>query len=200
MANVVGDEMLGKIARQQNDWFRRVREGSLDPESVIMAHQVLQDFADGKLPGLLGLRLGTHEIREMEHMIDCDADPFLPDGWKVEEHQRGGIVKWTQSLISLHLEDGQKNGKWMKGDALRKALKGQKTLNANVLDFLLKHPELIPDEWKNKAVFFWGTIYRFSDGNLCVRYLSWDGDGWHWSYYWLDSDWDDSNPAAVRAS
>jgi len=39
-------------------------------------------------------------------------------------------------------------------------------MNANVLDYLLAHPELIPEDWKNKYVFFWGTIYRYSSGGL----------------------------------
>ncbi len=33
----VTDEVLGRFARQQNDWFRRVRDGSLDPEEVYRA-------------------------------------------------------------------------------------------------------------------------------------------------------------------
>lgn len=34
MTRTVEDEVLGKIARQQNDLFRRVREGSLNPDVV----------------------------------------------------------------------------------------------------------------------------------------------------------------------
>ncbi|MFH1170224.1 MAG: hypothetical protein V1704_01550 [Candidatus Vogelbacteria bacterium] len=142
---------------------------------------------------------GIWEAKEASHMIDCDADPFLPEGWKVEEHKKGGIIKWTESLITLYLADGQKCDKWMKGDVLREVFKGQKVLNANVLDFLLKHPELIPEEWKCKTVFFWGTIYRDSVGRLCVRFLCWSGDRWDWRYRWLVYDWDGSNPAAVLA-
>ncbi len=44
MTNVT-DETLGKIARQQSDLFRRVREGSLDPTAVSRG---LQDIIDGK--------------------------------------------------------------------------------------------------------------------------------------------------------
>jgi hypothetical protein len=144
---------------------------------------------------------GTWEAKEANHVIDCDAGPFIPEGCKVEEHQKGGILKWTESLIGLYLDSGQENGKCIGGDDLRKVLKNQKVLNANVLDFLLKHPELIPEEWKGKAVFFWGTIYRDSDGYLCVRYLYWYGDRWGWLYCrWLAYDWYGSNPAAVCAS
>jgi len=71
--------------------------------------------------------------------------------------------------------------------------------NANLLDYLLAHPELIPDSWKGKAVFFWGKIYRVSSGRLYVRYLFFHGHGerWSWSYHWLDYDFDSDSPAAV---
>lgn len=37
----VADEVLGKFARQQNDVFRRVREGSLSPEKAFRMHRQL---------------------------------------------------------------------------------------------------------------------------------------------------------------
>lgn len=40
----VTDDVLGKFTRQQNDWFRRVREGSLDPEQVAQAVQQIIDM------------------------------------------------------------------------------------------------------------------------------------------------------------
>jgi hypothetical protein len=40
----VADDILGEFARQQNDWFRRVREGSLDPEQVAEVVQQLIDI------------------------------------------------------------------------------------------------------------------------------------------------------------
>lgn len=42
--------------------------------------------------------------------------------------------------------------------------------------------------------------YRNPDGNLYVRYLYWNGDGWNWNYNWLDNDWNSDNPAAVSAT
>lgn len=67
-----------------------------------------------------------------------------------------------------------------------KELEDQPVLNANVLDFLREHPELIPDEWKGKFTFFWGTIYRHRDGDLYVRCLYWDGGRWDWGCDSLD--------------
>lgn len=146
------------------------------------------------------VRLGHAEIVIPEYVIDCDADPFVPDGWSVEKHRRSGAFKWNAEGVTLYLDKGQKNGKWIEGNKIRKELADKPVLNANVLDYLLAHPHLIPEEWKGKAVFFWGTIYRDRDGSLYVRYLGWDGGRWYWNANWLGNGWGDGNPAAVAAS
>lgn len=147
------------------------------------------------------VRLGHAEIVITEHVIDCDAEPLIPDRWYVEEHQKGGAFKWSAEGVTLYLDKRQKNGKWIDGNELRQALAMKPVLNANVLDYLLAHPHLIPEEWKDKAVFFWGTIYREWNGDPYVRYLDWYGDRWGWSARLLDGDWSDVyNTAAVPAS
>ena len=149
---------------------------------------------------MLQVQLGYAKFKQIEHLIDCNADPFVPDGWKVEEHQKGGQFKWDASQVQLFLAEGQQNGKVLEGNKLRKELAGKPVLNANVLDYLLAHTEFIPEEWKGKYVFFWGTIYRNSNGSRCVRYLGWGGGRWGWAAYWLGSDWSGGGPAALRAS
>ena len=150
--------------------------------------------------------LGQAEIKYPEHLIDCDADPFIPEGWKVEEHQKGGSFKWNSAGVLFYLSDSQREGRVIKGDKLREKLAGRQVLNANVLDYLLAHSHLIPEEWKKDTrghtqyIFFWGTIYRGPSGYLYVRYLSWGGDRWDWDYFWLDYDFSDFFPAALRAS
>ena len=149
---------------------------------------------------------GHASIAVIEHLIDCDADPFLPNGWKVEEHQKGGQWKFDPKGVEFFLSNSQKGGKVIEGNKLRKELAKKPVFNANVLDYLAANPHLIPEEWKKdeqgntRYIFFWGTIYRNSGGNLCVRYLYWSGDRCHWNYRWLDGGWNDSNPAAVPAS
>lgn len=148
------------------------------------------------------VRLGNAEVVIKKHVIDCDADPYLPDGWTVEAHQKGGQFVWDASKVSLYLSDGQKDGKVIEGNKLRKELKALSipVLNANVLDYLRINQHLIPEEWKYKAVFFWGTIYRHRGGNLFVRCLCWSGSRWFWGSRWLNNGWDGIDPAAVRAS
>lgn len=156
----------------------------------------------GNLARVRQVRLGYATITQIEHIIDCDADPFVPDGWKVTEHQKGGQFKWNKEAQkeAFFYAEGQQNGKALEGNKLRKELAGKPVMNANVLDYLLAHPHLIPEEWKGKYVFFWGTIYRNSDGDLYVRCLYWSGDRWDWGYGWLGNDWVGVHPAALRAS
>lgn len=144
--------------------------------------------------------LNLAEIKTVEHLINCDADPFVPSGWSVREHQKGGSFKWNPTEVQLYLYESQRKGGVINGNELRKKLADKPVLNANVLDYLLAHPHFIPEEWKGKAVFFWGTIHRDARGNLCVRYLYWDDGGWDWAYNWLGYDWDVNHPAALRAS
>lgn len=141
---------------------------------------------------------GLSEVVVKTHVIDCNADPHVPENWKVEEHIKGGELTWNPEKITLYLSDKQKGGV-IEGNKLRKELKGKPVLNANVLDYLLKNPHLIPDEWKGKYIFFWGTIYRRSGGSLYVRCLCWGGGSWGWSYRWLVRDWGGGSPAAVLA-
>ncbi|MEK9152683.1 MAG: hypothetical protein AAB692_04930 [Patescibacteria group bacterium] len=150
------------------------------------------------------VKLGRAMITSALHEVDLDADPFCPGGLfatgKGTEHRRGGKLILTPGKIKLYLAEGQKNGGWLKGHQLRKELADKPVLNANVLDYLLAHQELIPDECRGKYIPFWGTIYRDADGDLCVRYLRWGGDRWVSDCYWLGRDFSGGNPAAVLAS
>jgi len=144
-----------------------------------------------------------------ENIIDCDAGPFCPRTLEVEEHQKGGQWKWDASKVELYLSATQKHtfkGSG-KGNELRKELAGKPVLNANVLDYLLAHPYLIPKEWERNeergslCVFFWGTIYRNTRGVLFVRHLTLGTGGWSWGTMELSSSfWTNfKSPAALRA-
>jgi hypothetical protein len=134
------------------------------------------------------------------HEIDTSRTPNLPfDGVTIEEHQKSGKMILDLSKINLYLSEEQKTGS-IGGYKLRKELKGKKVMNACVLDYLLDNPHLIPEEWKSRAVFFWGTIFRDSDDGLCVRYLVWRNGEWQAHCGWIEHDFDGSGPAAVFAS
>jgi len=163
--------------------------GQMNAVAKMMQQQIGDDAVERFLRGNVELTIKTR-------IINCDADPLVPDDWKVEEHTKGGQFEWNTDNVELYLSDEQKKGP-IKGNELRKLLKDKPVLNANILDYLLAHSELIPEEWKGKAIFFWGTIYRDSDGDLCVRCLYWDGYGWSWDGDWLDGYFFGSSPAVL---
>lgn len=157
---------------------------------------------------------GHAEIKMIEHMINCDVPVFVPENWEVLPdidqlpNRIRGQVKFDLTKVNLHLVNGQKKGKCIEGNQLRKELVKERVYTAHVLDYLLvpKNQHLIPEAWKEdengntRYIFFWGTIYRGSDGGLCVRCLCWGGGGWCWYCGWLGGDWVSDSPAAVSAS
>jgi hypothetical protein len=152
------------------------------------------------LSQLRKVRLGQASIEVIAHVIDCDAAPFIPEGWTVDKHEKGGQFQWDASKVTLWLVKGQQNGGYVVGNDLLKQVAKKHPFNANVLDYLLANRHLIPEEWKGKYIPFWGTRYRGSDGGLCVRCLYWFGSRWDWGNDWLDDDFYGYLPAAVPAS
>jgi len=158
------------------------------------------------LTRLLPVVRGLAEVNQVTHIIDCDADPFVPEGWTVEDHQKDGQITWDPSTFTFYLSKQQLGDKCIEGNKLRKELAKEPTLNACLLDYLLDRPHLIPEEWKKdqngntRYIYFWKTIYRYSDGDLCVRCLCFDGGRWSWGCDFLDNDFHSSDPALVRAS
>ncbi len=143
-------------------------------------------------------------VVEGHHVIDCrqasrPTDWTEEKGWKIEWHRNMGRQIFTSDAFRTHLADEQRDGRTIRGDKLRKIFESQPVLTDNWLDFLLTHPEFIPESWKGKATFFWGTGYRASYGGLYVRYLRWYGRAWDWGYYWLGNDWDARNPVALAS-
>ncbi len=155
--------------------------------------------------------MNTHKINIVENIVgnltlnmkklfDTTKKPKIPyKDWTIQSNDTS-LGKIDLSKIELYLDDDQKDGKYIEGNLLLGKLKGKPILNANVLDYLLKHKNLIPESWKDKYVYFWGTIYRDSFGNLCVRYLCWGGGSWNWGSRWLDGGWHSGSPAAMLAS
>jgi hypothetical protein len=152
---------------------------------------------------------GYAKIVPVANIVDCDAMPEILSDWQKEEHRKSGKVELEHrdgklyangQEVARYLSEKQKDGKVVGGHELRQELADKPVLNACVLDYLLKHPELIPEEWKNGVTYFWGTIFRRSGGNLYVAYLFWGGGGWRWRCDWLGYGWRDYEPAACLAS
>lgn len=133
----------------------------------------------------------------VKHVIDMDADPYVPANWKVESHKKGGRLEFNSKKIKLYLSVEQEGNKWIAGNDLQKELETQIAYNANLLDYLLVHTELISESWKDKVVCFWNTKYRSSNGCLGIRCLYLVNESWRWAILSVYSDFSSYYPAAV---
>lgn len=155
-----------------------------------------------------GVRGARRILAEMHPVIDCDQEPFAPEKLEIVEHKRAGKLKWDASKIALYCTD-QQIRKGRKGYELQQELSTKMHLNANVLDYLITNPDLIPKEWEKYSgrilfqIHFWGTQYRHTEGDrasLCVRHLSRRDGQWNYGHRWIDNEYDSfggDDPAAV---
>lgn len=98
----VGQANELKLAFRRADWsnddIKRLCEGSIlaDVRSVLRGHAA---------------------INVVEHVIDCDADPFVPDGHSVEEHQKGGSFRWNKDAQkdALYPSKSQAGSEYIEG-------------------------------------------------------------------------------------
>lgn len=135
-----------------------------------------------------------------KHIINTNAAPKFPYGdWKVKKHTKMGKLDWDKIKVELYLSEKKKDG-YIKGEDLLKELEGKNPLNANVLEYLLEHQELIPEEWKGRYIFFFGTVFQSLYGDRCILFLCFDGRGWRQNGYWLGNVWSRNCPSALLAS
>lgn len=132
----------------------------------------------------------------IKHIINCATDPFVPNGYVLDKHQPGS-KDYEFDAVKVFLFQSEKQEKGiLVGEELLQELVDIPSLNANVLDYLMVHPELIPESWKNKRIYFLGTIYLLNDIRV-VRYLYWSKSQWTWCQRWLESGFDHRHFAAV---
>ncbi len=132
-----------------------------------------------------------------------DEQPYRPEGWDIRTikqlHRRrasfenGSVAKFTMPS----------NGgtEWYSLEEVLEKLEEIKKIGqqfpatANILDFLIDHPWLIPDSYKaNKGHKFmcFGSLYQMRDGYVRIRYLEFIDGHWTWGYSQLKPDWGSS--------
>ena len=145
-------------------------------------------------------------------VIDCSGNPLVPKGWSIRPEDQissavRGQVVLNPAKIVWYLD------KWQRGDVLighrlLEKLKGRPVLTAHVLDHFLsiQNLRLVPEclRTKGSTLSFWGTVYRDSNGNACVRCLAGAEDYYGWKCVWtsrtLHDDWGCSWLDRVRGS
>ncbi len=130
--------------------------------------------------------------------VDLNAAPYAIANMAVKEHRKNGFYRFDDKKVSLFISEKQKGG-GVGGLELMPELADKPVFNANLLDHLLDHPRLIPKTWKNKFIYFWGTIYESPNGVLWVRYLFWEYGKWFCGWQPFTQDFYAINEALVAA-
>ena len=113
--------------------------------------------------------------------------------------------EWDPSKVSFKLFGKQKKKEGsVCGMELWKEMEKLPVFNANLLDYLIGNPYLIPEEWKVTSsgeiryIFFWGTTFLDEDSRICVACLYWNGYYWDKGYKFILTDWLSNEVSAVR--
>jgi hypothetical protein len=146
--------------------------------------------------------------------VNLDAPPELPfddaivvtnsAGSWVTIQRRGNDLYQNGVKIILHLDDGQKNGKNIKGYKLQKKIANRTSVHPNVFDALFEC-NMMPDDYKvdekgnTRFINSFAVVYRNRYGNEFVRCWFWHKGRWLSSYAWLYSSWRGRSPSALLA-
>lgn len=79
----------------------------------------------------------------------------IPKGLGIISHYHTKQEKINKVKLCTYAR--QNHGSWEEGNDIKKYVSNP--LCDDVLDYFLDHPEEIPESWKGKLIFFWGTIY-----------------------------------------
>lgn len=163
MTQKVSDEKLGEFARKQNDWFRRVQGGFLDPDEVAKAVQQIID-------------------RSQKFQRDMQKE----DWELIEDVGETNLLSVNQLELVSFLFSGEG---FITGEELvQRAKKMHTNLGQRQAEYLLDHQDQIPGEWRQYYLIFPGTIWRSHHGNPFVPYLDFDRLRGRWvlNFRWLN--------------
>ncbi len=158
---IVADDVLGKFARQQRDWFTRVEKGSLDPDAVMRVVQEIIDKAFARDMRKEGWKLLEDVPRSITSIKDLELVPFLKDG----ESSILGEELVVRAREEFKINYGQHDAEW-----------------------LLEHQDEIPEEFRKYYLVFTGTVWGDSGGDRYVACLTFYGKRWYLCFYGLAYD------------
>jgi len=154
------------------------------------------------LSGFLKVVREQAQIVVVKYVVTCARRLFLrrlDSGWDEEEYWNCGTMELEKRAdgqlyvsgrkVERYLHPDQKDSGVIYSHKLRKELSGHPILCTCVLDYLLEHTELIPEDWRSDYTFFWGTIFRDPNDRLYVACLYWNGRRWNWHCNWLGDSW-----------
>ncbi len=146
-----------------------------------------------------------------DNLIDLSVCPSVPsETFSIARHVSWNeYLEWDVKKVSLYLDEGQQGDGLVRGYELWRRMGDKPVLGVSVLDYLLKYPEQIPEDWKgddeDKTLFisFWDTLYQAnSPSSLFVRCLFWSyrSEEWRDLPRFLGDNWSVRHPSAISYS
>lgn len=143
----------------------------------------------------------TQPVLSEVRKIDLSASPYVPPGFELKDHQDQKLLKWNPfwnpgrfwflSSIDLGVDE-----KCTLSDVLMK-VDNHHALNANMLDFYLQEPELIPKELKHCETIFPATRYTNCREVSLVRILYCNSGSWDWGWMKIEDKFREDHRIAV---
>lgn len=135
--------------------------------------------------------------------VDRSVKPSYPDWMKKVMHpelELAGPAEYNlQDGVEQWLHDDQKRGSVVGNTIYKHLQKGDNLATClNLQDGLAiqaKGIAVFRKLFAGKAVFLWGSVVRYRDGDLGVPYLFGHGDEVGLTWCWLGFDWFSDNPA-----
>ncbi|TSC82744.1 MAG: hypothetical protein G01um101420_102 [Parcubacteria group bacterium Gr01-1014_20] len=128
-----------------------------------------------------------HHVDLSRHVINCRAEPSKPEGWEIISHIRRKPIMWNPKGVKLWSAWDLHLGR---PSEMMEKFRGKPVLNGNVLDYLLKYPYLIPEDWNEAClILFLATTYQDRKGNLAVGGIWHPQEAGKWirEYVWLET-------------
>lgn len=140
--------------------------------------------------------------------VDRSICPTYPDWVEKVFHpelEKIGPVEFDAAKLELWLHEGQKGGKWIKGQKIYEHLKEKKMLEgclglSDLLAIQAKGIAFFRQYFAGKVVFGWKSVVRYRRGHLYAPSLCGDGDRVVLDWNWLGRGWDDDDLALRFAS
>lgn len=200
----MNNEELGLLTRRMDEIKRRLNEGTLPYDWVILK---LQQVVEGQKPVIL--KRDSAKIFNPAEFV-CESHTI----WRGRADGTGLEGELDQDERSLALDELdlnkvrfestlEKGEKVVRGEErlLRLKAKPLIRLDPGWLTELLADTSKIPEHWKKmEHIPFDGQILRDPHGRRYVLSLYWHGKAWYWDIHWFYNDFSADNPSAVLAS
>jgi hypothetical protein len=147
-------------------------------------------------------------LRNAHYKVDSNVDPSISsEVFEVAHHNKIGVIKWNPTKVKLLCLPEQKNPPLggLNGEEMFQKFffadeKKERHLNANFLDFLLDHQQLIPSAWRKQNLYpcFWGTVIKNrKTGELAVLEMYFNGDRFDKAAHYFSHGFNAHRPAVI---